>query len=199
MSATDPIASVYAHALLELAQKEWGNARAQELGDELNDLCEAVISSKAFVRYLSSPVVDRAERSEVVERAFKGRISDTLYKFVRIVDRKGRLGHLVSMGSCYDALLQQLFGKTEVDVYTVDGKPLPPKTEGLMRERLKETIGKDAVFHYYADRSMIGGIKLRIEDQLVDGSISTRLRLLQRAIVESGGAVVRRDARRFIA
>ncbi len=199
MSVADPIASVYANALLELAIKDGGNARAQEVGEELNDFCEAIIANKAFVRYLSSPVVDRGERSRVIQRVFEGRISSILYRFVRIVDRKGRLGHLVAMGGCYDALLQKLFGKTEVDVYTVDGKPLGATTEALMRDKLKATVGKDAVFHYYPDASMIGGIKFRIEDELIDGSIATRLRRLQEAIVASGGAAVRRDAKRFIA
>ncbi|MSR28404.1 MAG: ATP synthase F1 subunit delta [Phycisphaerales bacterium] len=198
MPSTDQVASVYADALLELAIHEGGNSRAQELGDELGELCEVIIANKAVVRFLSSPVVDRAERSAVIERTFKGRISDTLYRFVLTVDRNGRLGHLVAMEQCYDALLQKLFGKTEVDVYTVDGKSLDASTEELLRERVKATAGEDAVFHYYADGSMIGGIKLQIGDQLVDGSIATRLRRLQAAIVESGGASVRRDPTRFI-
>ncbi len=199
MSTSNEVATVYAKALFELAIASGGNARAQEIGEELNDLTEAVVGNKAFVRFLSSPVVDRRERTKVIERAFSGRISDTLYRFVRILDRKGRLAQLVEVGECYDGMLQKLFGKTEVDVYTVDGKALPVSTEALMRDRLKATVGKDAVFHYYADASMIGGIKLRIEDQLVDGSIATRLRRLQESIVASGGAIVRSDMNRFIA
>jgi len=45
---------------------------------------------------------------------------------------------------------------------------------------------------------MIGGIKLRIADQLVDGSVATQLRRLQETIIESGGAAVRSDSKRFI-
>lgn len=199
MSSTDKIATVYANALLELAVKEGGNSRAQELGEELDALCEVIGANKAFVEFLGSPAVDRAARTATIDRVLKGRVSDAMYRFVRVVNHKGRLGHLLSMGKAYDTLLQKLFGKTEVDVYTVDGQPMGEATETLMREKLRATIGSEAIFHYYADKTMIGGIKLRIADQLVDGSVATQLRRLQETIIESGGAAVRGDSKRFIA
>ena len=198
MSSTDKIATVYANALLELAVKEGGNSRAQEIGEELDALCEVIGANKAFVEFLGSPAVARAARTATIERVLKGRVSDAIYRFVRIVNHKGRLGHLLSMGKAYDTLLQKLFGKTEVDVYTVDGQPMGEATETLMREKLRATIGSEAIFHYYAEKSMIGGIKLRIADQLVDGSVATQLRRLQETIIESGGAAVRSDSKRFI-
>ena len=198
MIATDKIATVYANALLELAVKEGGNSRAQEIGEELDALCEVIGANKAFVEFLGSPAVARAARTATIERVLKGRVSDAIYRFVRIVNHKGRLGHLLSMGKAYDTLLQKLFGKTEVDVYTVDGQPMGEATETLMREKLRATIGSEAIFHYYADKTMIGGIKLRISDQLVDGSVATQLRRLQETIIESGGAAVRSDSKRFI-
>lgn len=199
MSSTDKIATVYANALLELAVKEGGNSRAQEIGEELDALCEVIGSNKAFVEFLGSPAIDRTARTATIDRLLKGRVSDAIYRFVRIVNHKGRLGHLLSMGKAYDTLLQKLFGKTEVDVYTVDGQPMDAATETLMREKLRAAIGSEAIFHYYADKSMIGGIKLRIADQLVDGSVATQLRRLQETIIESGGAAVRSDSKRFIA
>ena len=198
MIATDKIATVYANALLELAVKEGGNSRAQEIGEELDALCEVIAANKAFVEFLGSPAVARAARTATIERVLKGRVSDAIYRFVRIVNHKGRLGHLLSRGKAYDTLLQKLFGKTEVDVYTVDGQPMGEATETLMREKLRATIGSEAIFHYYAEESMIGGIKLRIADQLVDGSVATQLRRLQETIIESGGAAVRSDSKRFI-
>lgn len=199
MIAIDEIATVYANALLELAIKEGGNARAQEIGEEFAALCETIAADKAFVAYLASPAVERSARAALLERVFKTRLSSTLYRFIRVVNHKRRMGHLIAIGGAYDGLLQNLFGKTEVDVYTVDGKPMGEATEQLMREKLRAAIGREAIFHYYAEKSMIGGIKLRIEDQLIDGSVATRLRRLQESIIATGGAAVRSDSKRFIA
>lgn len=199
MSEHNKIAKVYASALLDLAVADGGNAAAKDLGEELSALCEIASADKKFVLFLSSPAVTRARRSATIERVLKGRVSETLYRFVVVLNRKGRLGQLLAIGSAYDTLLQALFGMTEVDVFTVDGKSMGETTETLMREKLRTAIGREAIFHYYADPTMIGGIKLQIADQLVDGSIATRLRRLQQTMIESGGATVRRDSTRFIA
>lgn len=198
MIGTDEIATVYANALLELAIKDGGNARAQEIGEEFAALCEVIAGNKAFIAYLSSPAVERSARGAMLEKLFRTRLSSTLYRFIGVVNQKRRLAHLLAIGTAYDGLLQNLFGKTEVDVYTVDGKSMGEATEQLMRDKLRAAIGREAIFHYYADKSMIGGIKLRIEDQLVDGSVATRLRRLQESIISSGGAAVRSNSGRFI-
>ncbi len=199
MSQHNEIATVYARALLDLAVAKGGNSAAKELGEELAALCEVASADKKFVLFLSSPAVTRERRAATIERLLKGRVSETLYRFVVVLNRKGRLGQLLAIGNAFDALLQELFGMTEVDVYTVDGKPMGEATETLMREKLRAAIGREAIFHYYADTTMIGGIKLQIADQLIDGSIATRLRRLQQTMIESGGATVRRDSKRFIA
>lgn len=198
MATNDKVAAVYANALLDLAQKQGGNARAQEVGEEFRELAEVIRLDKSFRALLASPTVERAARRAALERILKGRVSDTLLRFILVVERKGRLSHLAAMEEAYDELLQGLFGKTEVDVFTVDGQPLEKMTEDSLRERLRGATGREAVFHYAADSSMIGGIKFRIEDQLVDGSVATRLRRLRESIIQGGGATIRGNTGRFI-
>jgi len=198
MATNDKIAAVYANALLELTQKQGGNARAQEVGEEFRQLAEVIKEDKSFRSLLASPTVERGARSAALARILKGNVSDVLMRFIMVVDRKGRLNHLVEMEEAYDELLQGLFGKTEVDVFTVDGQPLEKTTETSLRERLRTATGREAVFHYAVDASMIGGIKLRIEDQLVDGSVATRLRRLRESIIQGGGATIRGKTERFI-
>lgn len=198
MATNDKVAAVYANALLDLAQKQGGNARAQEVGEEFRELAEVIRLDKSFRALLASPTVERAARRAALERILKGRVSDTLLRFILVVERKGRLSHLPAMEEAYDELLQGLFGKTEVDVFTVDGQPLEKMTEDSLRERLRGATGREAVFHYAADSSMIGGIKFRIEDQLVDGSVATRLRRLRESIIQGGGATIRGNTGRFI-
>jgi F-type H+-transporting ATPase subunit delta len=198
MATNDKVAAVYANALLELTQKQGGNTRAQEVGEEFRQLAEMINEDKSFRSLLASPTIERGARSAALDRILRGNVSDVLMRFIMVVDRKGRLNHLVEMEEAYDELLQGLFGKTEVDVFTVDGQPLEKTTETSLCERLRTATGREAVFHYAADASMIGGIKLRIEDQLVDGSVATRLRRLRESIIRGGGATIRGNTERFI-
>ena len=43
-------------------------------------------------------------------------------------------------------------------------------------------LGKEPVLHSYVEPAMLGGVKLRIGDQLIDGSVQTKLRRLSEAI-----------------
>ena len=53
-------------------------------------------------------------------------------------------------------------------------------------------LGKEPVLHPYVDPKMLGGVKLRIGDQLIDGSVQTKLRRLSESI-QSGGSVAIRE------
>jgi len=121
-----------------------------------------------------------------------------LLTFLMLLNRKGRLGALLAVCDAYDATLQQAFGKTEVDVYTVDGAAPSPESQQVMRERIKAATGKDPIFHFYADPHMVGGVKFRIGDQLVDGSVATRLRRMRSALIDRGGARVRAASKDFL-
>ena len=54
-----------------------------------------------------------------------------------------------------------------------------------MRDRIRDAIGREPVIYPYVDTTMIGGVKLRIGDQLIDGSVATRLRRLAHGLTES--------------
>ena len=62
---------------------------------------------------------------------------------------------------------------------------------------LKKSIGKDPVMHFYADPSMIGGLKLRIGDRLIDGSVAAQLRRMRSTLLDRG--LGGRDAGTFLA
>ena len=109
-----------------------------------------------------------------------------------------RLGHVESIAEAYDALVQEAMGKVEVDVYTVSGPPLGDELEATISARVRESIGKEPILRTHADPSMIGGIKLRIGDQLIDGSIATRLRRMRTRLKERGGSAILEHSERFL-
>jgi F0F1-type ATP synthase delta subunit len=47
------------------------------------------------------------------------------------------------------------------------------------------------VLHQYSDPNMIGGVKLRIGDQLIDGSVATQLRNMHETVASRGTSRIR--------
>ena len=67
-----------------------------------------------------------------------------------------------------------------------------------MKERLSKVMGKEVVLHPYTEAAMIGGVKFRVGDQLVDASIATKLRKMREQLDTQGSAAMRARMGRII-
>jgi len=194
----DEIAKVYARSLFELTEKAGGEKGVAETAEELESIAELIRSDAKLREFLASPIVEAQARGAALDRIFNGRVTDLTLRFLKVVNDHGRSGHLASIADAFDLLVQERFGRVEVDVYTVTGGRLDAAVESRLTERVKAAFGKEPVLHSYADPHMIGGIKLRVGDQLLDGSIATRLRRMVDAIHERGQTDFGRDLSKYL-
>ncbi|MCP3902329.1 MAG: ATP synthase F1 subunit delta [Planctomycetes bacterium] len=185
---TDALAQIYARSVYALAEAAGGMPKIFEVGTELEEICELARSDRSFQEFLASPIIDRTKRAESLRRIFRDRITDLTFRFLLVINDKGRLGHLEPINAAYDQLVQTAHGRIEVDVYTAT--EIDEEQTAAITERIKAALGKEPVLHPYRQPSMLGGIKLRIGDQLIDGSVATRLRRLRQDLLVGGHAAV---------
>ena len=201
MAATkniDEIASVYAQSLLEVCDKMGGNAVAEACSSELRDLAEIIRADKMFAEFLKTPIVGSDQRKATLEKIVKGRVSDLVFRFIMVLANHGRASRIADVSDAFDSLMQERLGRIEVDMYTVDGKA-SDEVIATVKARVKEAFAKDAVLHQYSDASMIGGVKLRIGDQLIDGSVATQLRNMREVVSNRGTVKIRSRVGDFLA
>jgi F-type H+-transporting ATPase subunit delta len=192
---SDALAQIYARSLFELASAAGGREKVMEVSDELEQLCDLARRERKFRDFLASPVVDRERRAKSLERILGNRVTDLTLRFLLVLNEKGRLDRLESVAAAVDHLVHEAFGRVEVDVFTP--APLGQAALDSVRQRVQAALGREPVLHTYTDPSMIGGIRLRIGDQLIDGSVSSQLRRLKGSLRASGGAL-REKLSRFI-
>jgi F-type H+-transporting ATPase subunit delta len=176
-----PIAITYAEALLELAVEATDTpAEPETIGQELLDLGKIVRDDPFVGALLADPAISSDERDRLLDRVFSSRVSPLLLKFLHVLNIKGRLGHLQSIAAAYHEALDKRLGKIEVDV-TVAQRLSPEALENV-RQRVGKAIQREAVVHQYVDPSIIGGVILRVRDQLIDGSVKSQLESLRRRL-----------------
>ena len=192
----DALANVYARSLFELATDAGGTDKLMEVADELEQICELAREDKKINLFLSSPIVDVKARGKALSAIFTNRITDLTLRFLLVLNNKGRLDRLESIETAFDQLVQEAFGRIEVDVIT----PVAIDAEliATIKEKISTVLGKEPILHPYVDESLLGGIKLRIGDQLIDGSVQTRLRKLSEELKNNGGAAVRERFESFM-
>ncbi len=185
----DALAKVYAKALFEIAQSQGGQSNAESILGELEDIIEIARNDRSFNELLASRLIDSEKRDGSLVRMLDGKVSPLTLNFLRQLNRKDRLANLSQIAVAMDDMVQQQFGRIEVDVFTA--APIGANELESVRKRLSDSLGKDVIMHPYTDSSMLGGIKLRIGDQLIDGSIQAELRKLRESLLSKGRGEIR--------
>jgi F-type H+-transporting ATPase subunit delta len=192
----DALAEIYARSLYELAEAKGGRPAIEAALAELEDILELARSDAHFSEFLASRVLPVDNRSKSLEKIFSGRVGDLTLRFLQVLNEKGRLGHLPPIVGALDRIVQEKFGRIEVDLYTA--APATREEIEQVKGRLQRALGKEPVIHAYTDPAMIGGLKMQIGDRLIDGSIATRLRQFRDQLATEGSAEIRTRAERII-
>lgn len=193
----DEVARVYALSIFQLAEEAGGEDKIHQIGDELEAIASIVREDARIAEFFRSPIVDIKKRSEALRRILDGQVSDVVLRFLLVLNHKSRLGRIADIADAFVEIANDRFGRVEVDVFTVDGAMEDSQLESL-RARIVARMGRDPVFHQHADASMIGGLVLRIGDQLIDGSVRGRLRRIREDLKSRGSSDVRHTAERFM-
>ena len=193
---SDALAQVYARSLFELAEARGGREVIEEVTAEIEEILEIARGDAKFAEFLSSRVLATEARAASLKKIFEGRVSPLTLNFLLTLNQKGRLEHLPAIGAALDELAQEKFGRVEVDVFTA--APIGPDEVRTIRERLGAVLRKEVVVHPYTDASLIGGMRLRVGDQLIDGSVATRLAKLRDRLSTEGSAEIRSRFDRMI-
>ena len=177
-----PTVLAYATSLLELAEEQ---NQAAPIGEELNLIGEILQQNATFVLFLADPSISQEERAKVLGEVFRGQLSPLLSNFFGVLNLKNRLSLLSQIITAYDDLLDEKYGKIEVDVTTAHQLSAEELEE--VRQRVSSALKKDAVIHQYVDESLIGGMLLRVQDQLIDASVKSQLQAIKLKLLSARG------------
>ncbi len=192
----DAIANVYAKSLFELAVAEGGNVQAESVLGELEDILEIARGDATFSEFLASRVIPTASRDASLVKILDRNASDLTLRFLRLLNRKGRLGHLHPITTAFESLVQDAFGRVEVDLFTAEA--LDESAKSTFRDTLASRLGKEIILHTYTEPAMLGGVKLRIGDRLVDDSLVSQLSRMRDRLNTDGSSRVRSTAAQVI-
>jgi F-type H+-transporting ATPase subunit delta len=188
--STDQVTDVYAQALVELGEQ---HGHLDELADEVQQLRELLQTEPDLRRLIFSRIIGQTQRAAMLQRLFQGRVSDTLYNFLQVLSRKGRLVNLPGVLTDFARKMDERRGIVPVDAFVA--QPMDSAHREQVAAALGEALGgKTVQLRERVDPSLIGGLKLRIGDKQLDGSVATQLRLMRRRMIDAGREKARQQA-----
>ncbi len=175
------VARTYADTMLELAGRD--DAESSWLG-MLSEVAELYKTSVPFKAFLDTPRVSDENKRKVLRGTFGARYPDLFVRFLLIVLEKRRQNLLPEIETACRDLLYERTGRVHASV-TLTGEAAP-KFRKELEDRLSGVLGRDVDAEFRVDAKLIGGMVVRVEDKVLDGSVRRRLQMLRRNLLEYG-------------
>ena len=174
------IAQRYAKVLFEVAS-ETGKLGQVQL--ELAALEKLLQGSDTFREFLNQPQITARKRQAILERLLKGQVDPLLYRFILLLNQKGRLAILKSITSAFDDLWLKKEGIVEVKI--IAARPLQQDQIQTICNKLKQRLLQEIKPRLEITPSIIGGFKLQIGDRIEDLSIQTQLEKFKASVLNA--------------
>ena len=127
-------------------------------------------------RILQHPVIPYAAKERVLQRAAAGIRPDVL-NLVLLMIRRGRPRSITAMVDRFDDLLRRERGISKAEIRSA--LRLGDEEREAIVARLRELTGTKIETSEHVDKSLIGGVTVRIGDTLYDASVRSRLERLR--------------------
>lgn len=174
------IARIYAESLLDAAAKKGEtDAVLEELDSLIDDLFKA---QPQFETLLSSAVVGQHIRHDVLEKTFSGRASETFLSFLQVLNRHERLELIRPIRVAAHEIDNERRGRLRVVVHSA--VPLPDDIRAALSERIRQRYQKEPILETHLDPDLIGGMKVRIQDDQVDATVSNQVDKIKNYMLE---------------
>jgi len=143
---------------------------------DLQVLDDALTGSPDLVLFLSSPTVERAVKKSAVEQIFKD-LSPLTLQFLRVVVTKNRTEILHITHRIFTDLVNAYRGIVPGSVETAS--PLDDASFAQLQKVTSEKFGVKVELTRSVDPALLGGIRVRVGNKVVDASVRGRLEKLR--------------------
>lgn len=171
--------TTYGNALLDLALEE---GKLDSLYEEAQVLVEILQDNEDLIKVLCHPQIGKDEKKKIIEDTFSGKMSGDLTGLLVMLVIKGHSKDIIKV---LEFFIAQVKKEKNIGVASVvSAIELSAGQKEAVEKRLVETTSYDTVeVTYQVDKSLIGGLVIRIEDRVVDSSIKTQIDMLSKTLV----------------
>jgi F-type H+-transporting ATPase subunit delta len=175
------VARRYAMALMKAVKDQKDLERTAK---DLHAVTEVLGASRPLRLLLASPVIPSEKKLNIVQKIFGPHISTETLSFIALLIAKDRESLLAAVIEEFGVLYDRRLGIMNVDV-TSSVEVTPPQEKEL-RIRLERFTGKNVRLRFVVDKSIRGGLVVKVGDTVVDASLARQLQLLRERFVQGG-------------
>ena len=159
----------YAQAVFSLGKEQDSlDAWAEDLA-----MLSRIVADDQIAIYLTNPSVAAERRIEALETSLNTNVQPEARNLARMLIERNRTTLIPEIREMFDDQLRAERGIVVAQVTTAE--PLSDAERDYIREKLETMTGKKVELELKVDPDIIGGIIIRIGDQVIDGSVRNKL------------------------
>ncbi len=163
------ITSRYAEALFSLKKD---SNELEETQKEIKELKKIFLENPDFIIVLSSSYKSLEEKKEIIDNTLKG-VDDDIKSLLKIICENHRANYIIEIFENFNSLVNEYRGVKEGLVYST--QKLSESQLGKLNLKISEVEHQPTELKNVIDSSLIGGVKVVINDHIYDGSIKHHL------------------------
>ncbi len=169
----------YGKALFELAVEE---SQLDRFVAELKEIYKLLENHTDLVKLLNHPRIQEGDKKDLMKRILDNQVSPLILNFIMLLIDKGRESLLKDIIKFFQRLAKEARGILEVQVLTA--LELTSDNQAKLSAKLQEFTGKVVDLQVTVDPTLIGGLRLRIGDQVIDGSVQRHLERIKENLAQ---------------
>jgi len=178
--ASDPLVKSYAEALFQVARAEEMLDRVEE---ELTRLNKSLESNADLREFLSTLQISPDGKKSALSEIFGQKISPVTLHWMDMVVDQGRQRRLPAIIEAFLTLAQDAREKVTAEVIT--SVPLSEDLAKRLEQELSKITKKRVFLKPMVDDSILGGVIVKIENKVIDGSVRHRLEEIKNEMIKT--------------
>lgn len=185
----EAIGEIYAQALIHVAQKQNALPAVQEDIASLEELLKGGGLIRDFVQSVD---VASDVQKQILEKMFAGKLHQLTLETLKSMAIRNRLMFVGGLINGFKTIIAKQSGKIGVEL--VSASELSPDLVERLKAAVNKATGKEPEFKTKIDPSLIGGVRVKVGDTLIDASVEAQLEKIRRQMQSKGLERVQKNA-----
>jgi len=169
----------YALALYQVAEEK---GKVEEYLDELRMVCKLIDENEDFKQVIKHPQISTVRKKQAFVNIFKDKIDDDLLSFLLILIEKDRIRYIKEKLKQMEKIHLERNNTLIAEVKTA--VPMLDSEKKALKEKLEAQYDKNIIMNNEVDKSILGGVFVRVGNDVIDGTVKSKLEELKKIMLK---------------
>ena len=152
-----------------------------EYGEQLAEISTLFKTQPELKAFMSNPQIQPSAKKELLNKVFGSDIEKSVHNFMLLLIDKRRIALIEEIVGEYEALSNEVRNIVVAHVTTAVAMEKPQ--EKALTAKLEAITGKHIQLKTHIDKSIIGGVVVKMGDKLIDGSVTSKIKSLGKQLM----------------